>query len=81
MDKETAIEKYYHNVTVSWTYARLTEQEKAKFKELIFSPRVKAGVKGTLSQRWNILDAIYYSFLMALDYKPIGWREEDTPLF
>lgn len=76
MEKEKTIEKYYETISVSWTYAKLTEQEKERLSKLMFSPCIINSIKGTHSQRWSILNAIYHSFLVGLNYDPINWREE-----
>ena len=83
MNKENALNNFYEMIKQSWTYAKLTEHEKAQFKIVLYSRQVEKCLKGTYKQRWEILQAIYSSFLMALDYTPIGWREDldEIPLF
>ena len=54
----------------SWTWQRLTEEEKANFINLNFD-----NIKGTKKQRLLLLNDIYKAFLAGLGYKPIGWRE------
>lgn len=81
--KENATGKFYENIKKSWTYERLTTEEKNRFEKVIFSTQIQNCLKGTYKQRYEILNSIYHSFLMALDYTPIGWREntENIPLF
>ena len=79
LEKVTDI--FYDSIKKSWTYARITEEEKIRLENVLYSTQTKECVKGIYIQRWRILQAIYNSFLMALDYKPIGWREEEQPLF
>ena len=81
--KENALDNFYENIKKSWTYKRLTKEERERLEITLFSPVVVNNLKGTYGQRYRMLLAIYHSFLMALDYKPIGWREEekDLPLF
>ena len=83
MDKEKVFENFENMVKNSWTYDRLTLQEKGRLQEIINSMYTKKCIKGTYRQRWDTLQAIYHSFLVALDYKAVGWREklEKTPLF
>lgn len=84
MDKEKVREKFFEMIKESWTYARLTKKEKENFIEVLCSPQTDNCLRGTFRQRWEILQAIYHSFLMALDYNPTNWREEkeeDLPLF
>ncbi|MGN1326910.1 MAG: hypothetical protein ACI4VQ_02335 [Clostridia bacterium] len=82
MDKEKVKEKFWEMIKNSWTYSKLTKNEKTKFETILFSEQTENCMKGTYTQKWRILQAIYHSFLIALDYKPIGWREEEeSPLF
>ena len=57
------------------------EEEKDRLAEVFYGGTVENSLKGTYRQRWAILQAVYYSFLMGLDYNPIGWREnlEEIP--
>ena len=75
--KEEAKTNFIKMIKSSWSYDKLTEEEKNRLLDLINSKRTEYCLKGTYFQRWQILQAIYYSFLMALDYKPIGWREKE----
>lgn len=63
----------------SWTFERLTEKEKERIMNVLSvrNYQTMTALKGTKQQRWDILNAIYSSFLIALDYKPIGWREKE----
>ena len=81
--KENALSRFWQMIRISWTFERLTEQEQERLHKVIFSTQTENAVKGTFEQRWAILHAIYTSFLMALDYQPIGWREnaENMPKF
>ena len=76
---ENAKENVFHNFTVmikkSWTYERLTEEEREKIISILNDTRTKNEVKGTYYQRWNILGLVYSSFINALGYMPSGWRE------
>lgn len=82
MKKENVIKNFIEMIKVSWTYEKLTSSEKDNFEEVIYSERTKRALKGTYIQRWEILQAIYMSFLMALNYEPLGWRvNEEVPLF
>lgn len=81
--KENALDIFYKNIKQSWTYEKLTIEERNRFEKVIFSVQIQNCLKGTYGQRYEILNSIYHSFLMALDYTPIGWREESEsiPLF
>lgn len=82
MDKKNALPKFWDITKKSWTYEKLTKKEKEKLKEVIFSTRTENALRGSFQERWDILQSIYFGFLMALDYEPINWRsEEKGPLF
>ena len=74
MAKHTmAVENYFQNVIKkSWTWQKLTEEEQKRFIDMNVFDRIKGNDK----TRMEWLNTIYQSFLSALGYKPIGWREE-----
>ena len=74
-DKELALDDFIDMIEQSWTYDRLTKEEKDRLKGIFNSARVDDCLIGTYKQRWNTLHAVYYAFLMALDYNPLDWRE------
>lgn len=59
----------------SWTYAKMTQQEKDKWYEILTSNRTKECIKGTYKQKWTILNAIYGAYLFGLGYTDFNWRE------
>ena len=78
-NKETAIQEYFIDVIQkSWTWERLTEEEKQRFLEIDVSR-----VYGTAAQRVRTFNTVYHAYLLGLGYMPIGWREaaEDIPQF
>lgn len=81
MNKENVKENFMEMIKESWTYAKLTETEKKHIQETIYSAITESALKGTYKQRYEILQAIYSSFLSALDYQPIGWRENEDLKF
>lgn len=74
-----AAEDYFQNVIKkSWTWNKLTEEEQRRFVDMNVFDRIK----GSDKTRIEWLNTIYHSFLCALGYKPIGWREtEEVPQF
>lgn len=74
MKKHTmAVENYFQNVIKkSWTWEKLTEEEQKRFIDM----NVFGRIKGNDATRVEWLNTIYQSFITALGYKPIGWREE-----
>ena len=76
------VEDYFRNVIKnSWTWNRLTEEERKRFIDMDVFDKIKGNDKTRIE--W--LNTIYHSFLCALGYKPIGWREteeeKEMPLF
>lgn len=77
-----AVENYFQNVIKkSWTWEKLTEEEQDRF----ISMNVFDRIKGNDQARVEWLNTIYHTFLYALGYKPIGWREtekeKEMPMF
>jgi hypothetical protein len=71
----TAVEDYFQNVIKkSWTWARLTEEEQKRFIDM----NVFDKIKGNDNTRVEWMQTIYHTFISALGYKPIGWRD-NTP--
>lgn len=78
---ENIIEFYFkNNICKSWTYTRLTKEEKERLKKVFFCKQTEDCIKGRIEQKWRILGAIYHSFLMGLNYTSIGWREEQEDI-
>lgn len=75
--KENVFVDFYDMIRKSWTYQKLTEKEQNKITYIIFDKRTSEDIKGTYKQRWGALDALYYAFLMALDYdNNPDWRAD-----
>lgn len=78
----SAVEDYFQNVIKkSWTWDRLTEEERRRFIDMDVFDRIKGNDKTRIE--W--LNTIYNAFLSALGYKSVGWREteddEEMPIF
>ena len=78
----SAVEDYFQNVIKkSWTWDRLTEEERRRFIDMDVFDRIK----GNDQTRIEWLNTIYHAFLSALGYKSVGWREteddEEMPIF
>lgn len=68
------VENYFQTVIKkSWTWKKLTEEEQKRFTDM----NVFDNIKGNEKTRIEWLNTIYHSFLCALGYKPIGWRETE----
>ena len=75
---EQAKQDYIEMIKQSWTWARLTQEERTKFLELLEHPCSTAVIKGTYKQRWDACEALYHTFLEGLGYKPLEWREQPS---
>ena len=73
-DKENAKRDYIEMMKQSWTYDRMTEDEKKGLLEAVKF----AKVAGAYETRWSILQSVNYAFLLALGYKGGDWRREAT---
>jgi hypothetical protein len=69
-DKEQAREHFIDVILHSWTYLRLTENERSKFWDVL-----PQNLKGTYLQRYETCNNVYGAYLQGLGYKPIGWRD------
>ena len=76
--KEDALQDFAKMVYKSWTFNRLTEEERKQLDKLLFysAPVVKA-LKGTYVQRWYILQAVYDGFMHGVGYTDNNWREPE----
>ena len=74
-DKNLAKQEYLEMIKQSWTWAKLTEQEKEKFSELLEHPCSAVVIRGNYDQRWEACEALYHTYLEGLGYTPLDWRE------
>ena len=74
------IDNRFKDVTEkSWTWERLTKEEKDSFLSLHFD-RIKS--TRNIAETIDIYELIYHAFLLGAGCKFVGWREkEETPLF
>lgn len=77
------LKKYIEMIQKSWTFQNMTETEKKHCIEALTHNTTKAALKGTDRARWEILQAIYFSFLAALGYteNPGNWRRKEQQPF
>ena len=76
MNDETknAVYNYFNTVIVnSWTWERLTDDEKERFKTCIDFSRIG----GSQQQRVKVLNMVYSAFLHGVGYETTAWRETD----
>jgi hypothetical protein len=76
-DKEKVLEDFINMIKDSWTYARLTKEEKENFIDHLSWQRTKHILKGTYKQRWETLNELYWFYLLGIGYKDFNWRESE----
>lgn len=75
MDKEKALYNFIETIKKAWTYDRMTEKEKQQLEQVFERLRNSKTLHGNYAQRIQILNAIYYAFLLGLNYTGCNWRE------
>lgn len=73
--KENVFKDHYEMVKNSWTYAKLTSEEKERLNLLVYDKCVRKSIKGTYKQRWETLNMLYSAFLKGVGYTGGNWRE------
>ena len=70
--------KIYEN---SWTYNKLTKEEKETFNHIFASEELKNNLSGTEKQMIQTLNIIYSAFLAGVGYNGFNWRETEKQPF
>ena len=73
-NKNNVFIDYLEMIKKSWTYDRMTQEEKEKIQEILTSGRIKEDIKGTYKQRYDALSTVYYAFLIGIGYDNFDWR-------
>ena len=78
-EKIEILTQYRDLITKSWTFQKLTptEQKRLLTNVLTINERLTNTLKGNRQHCWQILNCIYYSYIIALGYNPINWRESE----
>lgn len=61
----------------SWTWEKLTPNEKNKFNNAVEFLLDQKIVIGTKLQQESIIQGVYHAFLAGVGYTDFNWREED----
>lgn len=72
--KENALADFQELILQSWTYEKLTREERNQLFKVFEDIRTTQALKGTYYQRWGILQAIYKAFLLGVGYDSFDWR-------
>lgn len=74
-NKENAQADWADMIVKSWTWAKLTNDERNKFGGELNKETTKKVISGTYKQRWEILNALYSMFLEGCGYDGGNWRD------
>jgi len=71
-EREQIKNKYIKIIQDSWTYEKLSGIERKTIIQQISRAKLYANNGKNICEELN---TIYYTYLLALEYEPIGWRE------
>ena len=76
-DKENAWSDFRQMMIKSWTFNRLTDDEKIKaFDALRFANDYCKAITGSYRERWNTMNAVWFAFLLGVGYdNSTDWRK------
>ena len=74
-NKENAQADWTDMIVKSWTWAKLTNDERNKFGDELNKEATKKIISGTYRQRCEILNALYSMFLEGCGYNGVNWRD------
>ena len=78
-DKKFACRDFAKMIKQSWTFQKLTSEEKARCLDAIYYfPDEQNALCGTYKQRWMQLHMVYNAFLAGVGYTGFDWRENDV---
>ena len=73
--KENAVRDFVEMISRSWTWGRMTDEEKRNFHVCVNNLPANA-ITGTYNNHWHIINAIYTAYLAGLGYLGgADWRE------
>ena len=74
-DKENALAHFLAMTCRSWTFGRMTQEEKERCINAFLWAAEQGHIKGNFQARWDTMQAIYYAFLNALGcHDAFDWR-------
>ena len=75
-EKETVFADYQEMIEKSWTWAKLTEDEKEAYLDVIETAIRNHEITGTYEKRWRALNMVYMAFLAGCGNRHGKFREE-----
>lgn len=76
--KENAYSDFAEMISQSWTYAKLSGEEKTQLCRVLNSGIVQDAISGTYKERFQILQAVYEAFLRGCGYNGFMWRSSEA---
>ena len=73
--KENAIILFNDMIKNSWTYGKMTQEEKEKWHEILGHVESTKDLQGGFYTRWKTLNLIYHAYLQGIGYTDFNWRE------
>ena len=74
-NKENTLNDFLEIIKNAWTYDKMTKEEQNRLFEVMNSVRINKSLKGNYNHRWDILNGLYYAFLIGIGYDNFHWRE------
>ena len=77
MNKDDALKNFVVMISQSWTFMRMTEEEKQKCMDLFLnSVHAEKAITGNYKQRFETMHAIYNAYLIGIGYdgSDCDWR-------
>ena len=75
-DKNNVIDDYNKMIVNSWTYEKMTHEERDRWYDILRHIKITKCLRGNYDSRWDILNAIYHSYLIGIGYTNFDWRDE-----
>lgn len=72
--KEKAFPDFLEMTRHSWTYQRMTDDEKTRCEKALRNA-ASLDIQGSYSQRYGALNGVYYGYLLGIGYTGALWRE------
>lgn len=77
--KEAALDDFIDVIMRSWTWGRMTGEERERFIDALErADRIHKVITGSYQKRRETCQALYNAFLLALGYSGGFWREDET---
>lgn len=68
-------EKFREMIRNSWTYNKFTIKEAEAWEDILNSTQTNSALKYGEKHEWEVLQAIYASYLAGLGYDGFNWRD------